>query len=75
MQAIKFDWIVVAVRIAAVSAEGSRVWILIRRLNSSCNRSIAFNLRIDFHWLLGKPVKVNSLSPASPINEGIVWRL
>ncbi|KAH2818790.1 hypothetical protein KXV85_003664, partial [Aspergillus fumigatus] len=28
--------------IAAVSAEGSTVWVLIRRLNSSCNRSIAF---------------------------------
>src|SRR6476620_6245986 len=27
---------------AAVSAEGSTVWVLIRRLNSSCNRSIAF---------------------------------
>src|SRR5437016_9350102 len=28
--------------IAAVSADGSTVWVLIRRLNSSCNRSIAF---------------------------------
>ena len=27
---------------AAVSAEGSTVWVLIRRLNSSCRRSIAF---------------------------------
>jgi hypothetical protein len=27
---------------AAVSAEGSTVWVLIRRLNSSCSRSIAF---------------------------------
>ena len=28
-------------------------------------RSIAFDVRIDFHWLFGKRVKVNSLSPAS----------
>ena len=40
--------------IAAVSAEGSTVWVLIRRLNSSCNRSIAFEVRIDFHWLGGR---------------------
>src|SRR3981189_3862850 len=51
--------------IAAVSAEGRTVWVLIRRLNSSCKRSIAFDVRIDFHWLFGKRVKVNSLSPAS----------
>src|SRR5271166_5059517 len=38
---------------AAVSAEGSTVWVLIRRLNSSCRRSIAFDVRIDFHWLIG----------------------
>src|SRR4051812_50092198 len=37
--------------IAAVSAEGSTVCVLIRRLNSSCNRSIAFVVRADFHWL------------------------
>ena len=29
-------------RMAAVSAQGSTVWVLILRLNSSCNRSIAF---------------------------------
>src|ERR1700737_1467205 len=50
---------------AAVSAEGSTVWVLIRRLNSSCNRSIAFEGRSDFHWLFRKRVKVNNLSPAS----------
>src|ERR1700731_947090 len=50
---------------AAVSAEGSTVCVLIRRLNSSCNRSIAFDVRIDFHWLFGKRVKVKRLSPAS----------
>ena len=27
---------------AAVSADGSTVWVLIVRLNSSCSRSIAF---------------------------------
>jgi hypothetical protein len=42
---------------AAVSAQGSTVWVLMRRLNSSCNRSIAFEVRIDFHWLSGKRVK------------------
>jgi len=50
---------------AAVSAQGRMVWVLIRRLNSSCRRSIAFEVLIDFHWLGGKRVKVNSLSPAS----------
>src|SRR3954469_10487937 len=38
---------------AAVSAEGRTVWVLIRRLNSSCKRSIAFVVRADFHWLGG----------------------
>jgi len=41
---------------AAVSAEGSTIWVLIRRLNSSCRRSIAFDVRIDFHWLFGDPI-------------------
>jgi hypothetical protein len=50
---------------AAVSAQGSTVWVLILRLNSSCRRSIAFEVLIDFHWLGGKRVKVKSLSPAS----------
>jgi hypothetical protein len=27
--------------------------------------SIAFDVRIDFHWLFGNRAKVNSLSPAS----------
>ena len=30
---------------AAVSAEGSTVWVLIRRLNSSCSRSMALVVR------------------------------
>ena len=50
---------------AAVSAQGSTVCVLILRLNSSCRRSIAFDVRMDFHWLGGKRVKVNNLSPAS----------
>jgi len=36
---------------AAVSANGSTVCVLTRRLNSSCSRSMAFLVRADFHWL------------------------
>src|SRR4029077_4093578 len=50
---------------AAVSAEGSTVWVLMRRLNSSWSRSIALVVRALFHWLTGNRVKVNSRSPAS----------
>ena len=45
---------------AAVSAEGSTVWVLMRRLNSSCSRSMALVVRADFHWLGGSRVKANS---------------
>src|SRR6266516_7228653 len=51
--------------IAAVSAEGSTVWVLIRRLNSSWRRSIACVVRALLHWLGGRRVKVKSRSPAS----------
>src|ERR1700692_1074065 len=51
--------------IAAVSADGSTVCVLILRLNSSCNRSIAFVVRALRHWLGGRRVKVKSRSPAS----------
>src|SRR6188474_394256 len=51
--------------IAAVSADGSTVWVLIRRLNSSCSRSIALVVRALLHWLGGRRVKANSRSPAS----------
>ena len=51
--------------IAAVSAEGSTVCVLIRRLNSSCNRSIAFVVLADFHYAGGRRVKANRRSPAS----------
>jgi hypothetical protein len=44
--------------VAAVSAEGRTVWVLIRRLNSSCNRSIAFVVLALRHWLGGRRVKV-----------------
>jgi hypothetical protein len=47
--------------IAAVSAESSTVLVLIRLLNSSCRRSIAFDVRIDFHWLFGNRANANSL--------------
>ena len=50
---------------AAVSADGSTVCVLILRLNSSCSRSIALVVRALRHWLGGKRVKVKSLSPAS----------
>jgi hypothetical protein len=39
-----------------LSSEGSTVCVLIRRLNSLCSRSIAFEVRIEFHWLIGKPM-------------------
>ena len=45
-------------------AEGSGVCVLIRRLNSSCSRSMAFVVRADRHWLSGKRAKVNSWSLA-----------
>src|SRR5216684_3625941 len=51
--------------IAAVSADGRTVWVLIRRLNSSCNRSIALVVRTLRHWLGGRRVKVKRRSPAS----------
>jgi len=44
---------------AAVSADGSTVCVLILRLNSSCSRSIALVVRALRHWLGGKRVKVN----------------
>jgi hypothetical protein len=39
--------------IAAVSANGSTACVLIRRLNSSCGRSIAFVVLALRHWLDG----------------------
>src|SRR3954454_19195989 len=49
---------------AAVSAEGSTVWVLIRRLNSSCSRSTAFVVRADFHWLGGGLLQAVGHGPA-----------
>jgi hypothetical protein len=51
--------------IAAVSAEGSTVWVLMRRLNSRCRRSMALVVRADFHCSTGRRVNVKSRSPAS----------
>src|ERR687886_662519 len=51
---------------AAVSAEGSTVCVLMRRLNSSCSRSIAFVVRADFHWLEGSRVKKQT-APRRPL--------
>jgi hypothetical protein len=45
---------------AAVPADGSTVWVLIRRLNSSWRRSMALLVRADLHWLGGGRVKANS---------------
>ena len=50
---------------AAVSADGSTVCVLILRLNSSCRRSIALVVLALFHWLGGRRVKANSASPAA----------
>ena len=36
--------------IAAVSGDGSTVWVLMRRLNSSCSRSTALLVRAERHW-------------------------
>ena len=44
----------------AVSAQGSRHWVLIRRLNFSCNRSIAFVRK----WRLKCPAVAASLEEA-----------
>src|SRR5215204_4331686 len=59
---------------AAVSADGSTVCVLIRRLNSSCSRSIAFVVRTLRHWLGGRRVKLNRRSPASSqaVGDGAV---
>ena len=51
---------------AAVSADGSTLCVLILRLNSLCSRSIAFVVRALRHWLGGRRVKVKSRSPLPP---------
>ena len=50
---------------AAVSADGSTVCVLIRRLNSSWRRSMAFEVLALRHCDGGKRVKANRASPAS----------
>jgi len=54
---------------AAVSAEGSTVCVLMRRLNSSCRRSMAFVVRADFHWSLG----VNKRRTGTPVARQHWW--
>src|SRR5258705_3744872 len=56
--------------IAAVSADGSTVWVLIRRLNSSCRRSIALVVLALRHWLGGRRVKVKRRAPAFSRQSG-----
>ena len=51
--------------IAAVSAEGRTVCVLVRRRNPSRRRPTAFVVRADFHRLGGRRVQANSRSPAS----------
>src|SRR3954451_13808377 len=50
---------------AAVAAEGSTVWVLMRRLNSSCSRSMQFVVRALRHWLGGSRAKANRRVRAS----------
>lgn len=45
---------------AAVSANGGTVWVLMQRLNSSCSRSMRWVVLALFHWLGSSRVKVNS---------------
>ena len=59
----------------AVSASGRTVWVLIRRLNSSCSRSMALVVRADFHWPGGRRVKVKRRSPASSRLSATAWHL
>src|SRR5258708_36737883 len=56
--------------IAAVSADGSTVWVLIRRLNSSCRRSIAFVVLALRHWLGGRRGEGERGGPASSRRAG-----
>ena len=46
-----------------VSAQGSTVWVLIRRRNSSFSRSMALVVRAAFHCAGSRRVKVKSRSP------------
>src|SRR3712207_9135896 len=51
---------------AAVSAEGRTVCVLILRRNSSCSRSTALVVRADFHWLGGGRGKAEKPAPGPP---------
>ena len=49
---------------AAFSAEGGTVWVLMRRSDASCRHPMALVVRADLHWLGGRRKKANSRSPA-----------
>jgi hypothetical protein len=55
---------------AAVSADGSTVCVLILRLNSSCSRSIAFVVRALRHWLGGRRVSQTNPNSTQRDNYG-----
>src|SRR5947209_3578490 len=57
---------------AAVSAEGSTVWVLIRRLNSSWSRSIALVVRALFHLADGQSGKGEQ--PVTSLLEAVGYR-
>src|SRR2546430_17241133 len=56
--------------IAAVSADGSTVWVLIRRLNSSCRHSIASVVLALRHWLGGRRGEEKRRARGSPPGGG-----
>jgi len=59
----------------AVSADGSTVCALMRRLNSWCMSLMALVVRALFHWLDGSVVKVKRQSPASSrLLATALWR-
>jgi len=56
---------------AAVSADSERVGVSILPTNSSRNRSIAFEVRIDFPWFLGNLASV--LGHLHPTKKAGAW--
>jgi hypothetical protein len=49
--------------IGTVSAQGSTGWVLIRRRNASCRRTMTLVLRVDIHCDGSRPAKVKRRSP------------
>jgi hypothetical protein len=54
--------------VAAVSADGSTVCVLILRSNSSCSRSIALVVRAPRHWIGGRQAREGE----EPV-AGVLW--